>query len=339
LARKTVNDHNKNIAARFSKLAAAGSTGSIPITGPTHGAVYFQDGDIVYAECDLTPKSARTAGSRSAGPVGSSGSSGPSGSPGPSGPSGRNGDAGSRAEDHLAAGRSWPAGRDGDAGSRAEDFRPTGSREAAASRAEPTSSAPTISDLASVAEATVDAATDLLSSRSACARFRVDAAPPVSTTLRISVADLLSEVARRRRLLSQLTGITADTAISRNPELGHARVQVSALQWALLIRVQAGSTPRDLAWALGRSVFGTTAEVHRLMTLGLVAAAGPNAIPLGTVRSDPARPDPARPDPARPDPVGYDRAAVQFMRALSDEKGNRSMPVRSRVAVRRQAGA
>jgi uncharacterized protein DUF4388 len=331
LAWKTVNDHNNNIAARLSKLAAAGSTGSIPITGPAGGTVYFQDGDIIYAESDLTPKSARTASSWPAKerPPTRSRAEGPRAA-------GRR----SSAEGPRAAGRSWPAqgplatGSPAEdpraAGSPAEDPWPAGSWEAAAGHAELTSSAPTMSDLASVTEATVDAATDLLSSRSACGRFCVGAAAPISTTLRISVADLLSEVARRRRLLGQLTGITADTAVARNPEFGRQRVQVSSLQWALLIRVQAGSTPRDLAWALGRSVFGTTAEVHRLMALGLVAAAGPNAIPLGTT---------ARPAPAKPVPAGYDQAAVRFMHAVSEEKGSRSMPVRSRSALRRQDGA
>lgn len=270
MAWKTVNYHNKNIADRLNKLAADSSTGSIPITGPTAGAVYFQDGDITYAESGRTPESGRAAGC-------------------------------------------WPA-------------KPP---EVAAGQAQLTASAPKIGELARLTEATVDAAADLLSSRSAWARFLAGAAAPISSPLRISVADLLSEVARRRRFLEQLTGITADTAVARIPQLGHQRVQVSALQWALLIRMQAESTPRDLAWALGRSVFGTTAEVHRLMTLGLVAAAGPDAGRTG--------PTPGTAASART--AGYDRPAVLFMRALPDERGNRAMPDRSRAALSRQAGA
>jgi Domain of unknown function (DUF4388) len=269
LAWKTVNDHNKNIAGRLSKLAAAGSTGSIPISGPTVGAIYFRDGEISYAESDRTPKSCRC----------------------------------------------WPA-----------EPRGVARAQGQLTESEPTigelASLADLADLADLAEATVDAAADLLSSRSACARFRVGAAPPVSTTWRISVADLLSEVGRRRRLLEQFTGITADTAVARNPQAGFQRVQVSALQWALLIRVQAGSTPRDLAWALGRSVFGTTAEVHRLMTLGLLAAAGANADLAALTAGDSST-----------------RPAVLFMRALPDEKGSRARPDRNRTAPRRQAGA
>ncbi|HUJ06775.1 MAG TPA: hypothetical protein VLX31_11765, partial [Streptosporangiaceae bacterium] len=50
------------------------------------------------------------------------------------------------------------------------------------------------------------------------------------------------------------------------------RIQVSASQWALLSRVNRGTTPRDLAWELGRSVFGTTTDAHRLILLGLLSA-------------------------------------------------------------------
>ena len=52
---------------------------------------------------------------------------------------------------------------------------------------------------------------------------------------------------------------------------------MSPLQWALLIRVRDGSTPRSLAWELGRSVFGTTLEIYRLLALRLLSSAGPRA--------------------------------------------------------------
>ena len=51
-------------------------------------------------------------------------------------------------------------------------------------------------------------------------------------------------------------------------------VQVSAQRWALLHPRQGRDDPRDLAWELSRSVFGTTAEVSRLLALRLLSVAG-----------------------------------------------------------------
>ncbi len=64
-------------------------------------------------------------------------------------------------------------------------------------------------------------------------------------------------------------------------------MRVSALQWALLIRVDGRCTPRGLALELGRGVFATTVEVSRLLRLRLLAVAGapgtaPNRGPAGT---------------------------------------------------------
>jgi hypothetical protein len=42
----------------------------------------------------------------------------------------------------------------------------------------------------------------------------------------------------------------------------------------LLIRVTHGSTPRNLAWDLGRSVFCTVTDVYRLLVLRLLLATG-----------------------------------------------------------------
>ena len=78
----------------------------------------------------------------------------------------------------------------------------------------------------------------------------------------------------------------------------------------MLIRVQDGSTPRDLAWALSRSVFSMTAEVYRLLTMRLVA------VDHGPRRK--TEPDEA---PAR-------LAALSFIRAVSVEKGD-TMPLRT----------
>ena len=78
---------------------------------------------------------------------------------------------------------------------------------------------------------------------------------------------------------------------------------MSAPQWALLVRTGDGSTPRTLAMALGRSVFGTTIEVYRLLALGLLVVPGHAA---AITSGQPAR---------RPAEI------MSFMRALSDAGG------------------
>ena len=80
-------------------------------------------------------------------------------------------------------------------------------------------------------------------------------------------------------------------------------MRVSARQWALLIRVKDGTTPRDLAWELNWSVFGTTAEVSRLLALRLLSVAG-----------YPAAATPASPSAA---PGSAPPALLSFIRAVS----------------------
>jgi hypothetical protein len=144
----------------------------------------------------------------------------------------------------------------------------------------------------------------LLSTQSRYARFRPSKVPDTGLASDISVEALLAEVARRQRVLTQLSAVlTADTALARNPHIRPESIRVSALQWSLLIRVRHGATPRDLAWDLSRSVFGTTAEAYRLLTRRLLSVAGDPAAPV----------DPASPGPSR--------AAMSFIRAASVEKG------------------
>ena len=130
-----------------------------------------------------------------------------------------------------------------------------------------------IAAIRALTEATMDAVLDLLSDQARLSRFRPAKEPPAAAALGIPLEALLAEVARRQRLLRQMSAVlTADTAVMRNPDIPHDAIGVSALQWALLIRMGAVSTPRDLAWALGRSVFSTTAEIYRLLTLRLITA-------------------------------------------------------------------
>src|SRR5262249_22820462 len=80
-----------------------------------------------------------------------------------------------------------------------------------------------LSRAATIAESSIDAALDLLSSRSTCSRFRPSKVPPDTETVSVSVADLLAEVTRRRRLLRQMAGLTADLALVRSRELAADR--------------------------------------------------------------------------------------------------------------------
>jgi len=100
----------------------------------------------------------------------------------------------------------------------------------------------------------------------------------MSQTSRFTRArQLTSRVLPGRRLdgyADQVTGRLRRIAAARSTGmLPFSRV--SAVQWALLIRVRHGSTPRDLAWDLSRSVFGTTIEAYRLLARQLLSVAGP----------------------------------------------------------------
>src|SRR5579875_1152601 len=185
---RVVDGYGNLIAARLRKLAAARSTGALPFTGHTDGAIYFRDGSVVFAESRRTPGPVVPAGLIPAPPA--------------------------KARDAAANGTGpGPAGR--------------------------------LTALLAVTEPTVDAALELLSSESRYAKFRTSKAPAVSPGCGIPLEGLLAEVVRRQQVLRQLAEfVTADTAVVRNPCMDTRGVRVSALQWALLIRVRDGSTPR-----------------------------------------------------------------------------------------------
>lgn len=225
------------IAGRLRKLAAAGSTGTLPFSGHCDGAIHFHDGQVVYAE------STRTPGARV---------EPPGGGPLPGQP------------------------------------------------------LPRLAAILAVTEPTVDAALELMSTESRYSRFRPARVPPAGPVCRIPVDSLLTEVTRRQRLLRQLSAVvTADTAVARNPELSSPGVQVSARQWAMLVRVRPGTTPRALAWELRRSVFSTTAEVYRLLVLRLLSVAGHPA----RVAADPGQ------------MPGHGPALISFIRAVPGSPG------------------
>lgn len=277
---KATDDDGNLVAARLRKLAAANSTGTLPVTGAGDGAIYFRDGTVVLARSTRTP-----------GPLVSAGTGSPPTSSAPA-----------------------------DAASGGTPFTRLASALA-------------------VAEPTVDAMVELLSSESRFGKFRVtktpvraaepnvaepsaagpsaaepsaagpSAARPSAAVPGIGVEDLLAEVARRQRILHQLAPVvTADTVVARNPFLHAPDIGVLAPQWALLIRVRDGSTPRSLAWDLGRSVFGTTLEVYRLLALRLLSPAGHRAHGDGQ------------------EPPRYGPATMSFVRAVSIENGS-TVPV------------
>lgn len=155
-----------------------------------------------------------------------------------------------------------------------------------------------------VTELIIDALTELLSSESRFAKFRHAEVLPVGQGRPLAVETLLAEVRRRHELLRQLaTVLTPDTALAREPSLDAPYAQVSAAQWALLARASDGTTSRDLATQQGRSVFGTTMEVYRLVQLGMVAVPGHQA-------------------PDGEQPVPRPAATTSFIRAVSGGKGS-----------------
>ena len=93
--------------------------------------------------------------------------------------------------------------------------------------------------------------------------------------MRCGVAQLARRLARRRQVFRQLAPVvTADSPVVRFAPRDPPSFQVTSSQWALLVRTGDGSTPRALAMALGRSVFGTTIEVYRLLALGMLVVPG-----------------------------------------------------------------
>ena len=164
-----------------------------------------------------------------------------------------------------------------------------------------------ITAIRAVTEPIVDAVLELLSAQARHAKFRSARLTATGLTSGIRIDPLLTEVGRRQRLLKQLSAVvTPDTALVRNPRLRSESIRITAWQWALLIRVRHGLTPRDLAWDLGRSVFGTTTDIYRLIALRLLSAAG-----------HPARAD-GNPSGEIPGPG---LANMSFVRAVPVKKG------------------
>jgi hypothetical protein len=159
-------------------------------------------------------------------------------------------------------------------------------------------------DMLALAEPTIDAITELLSSESRYAKFRPCDHPPSGRMSPLPIETVLTEVERRRQILRRLAPVvTADSPVVRFAPRDRPSFQVSASQWALLVRTGDGSTPRTLALQLGRSVFGTTIEVYRLLALGMLVVPGH----AQAITSCAPAPRPAE--------------VMSFIRALSDAGG------------------
>jgi len=244
---REVDGYANLIAARLRKLAAAGSTGMLPVSGPAEGAIVLRGGSVVHAE------SSRTSPRRTV---------------------------------DLAA-----------LGLALAEASPPSEGEAAAQVAAPPIGM--VAGLLAITEPTIDAATELLSSKSRYAKFRRSEVPVAVQPHPIPVAALLTEVERRHRVLSQLAAVvTADTPVIRSASLAWPRLQVSAPQWALVVGMSDGMTPRGVAMKQGRSVFATTIEVFRLIELGLLAVPG-----------------------QEPPPADGRGTVLAFMRAVHNERG------------------
>jgi hypothetical protein len=152
-----------------------------------------------------------------------------------------------------------------------------------------------------IREATVDAALELLSARTR-ARFRASGEEPGPGGRDcIPLPVLMTEVSRRYEVIRQMSALlTPDTAVTRNPGPLSRAIHVSGIQWAILIRAGKPATPRGLALELGQSVFTTTIEVFRMVTLNLLSVAGAPAWPAD-----------------RAGEFNRGRPAISFLRALA----------------------
>jgi hypothetical protein len=251
-----LNGYANLIAARLRKLAETEGTGMLPVSGLGDGAFFLRGGQVVHAESGRTSPwravelAALGLGAAQAGPV----------------------PAGERALAERASADRGGALRTG--GEQAVGVQAGGARATGAELVR-ARSVGRVTGLLAVAELTIDAATELLSSDSRYARFRQFDVPFQPQVRPIAVDALLAEVERRHHVLRQLAGVvTADTRVVRNASPDWPRRQVSRPQWALMVGIGGGRTPRSLAMELGRSVFATTIEIYRLIMLGLLTLPG-----------------------------------------------------------------
>ena len=279
---RTVNGYANLIAARLRKLADEASTGMLPVSGRGDGAIFFRSGQVVYAESSRTSLPGPRATGLDVLGLTSSEAAGSAGVHG----AGVHG-----------------AGRHG-AGKHGTGEHGAGKHGASEAGLVPVRPGSKLGGMLEITELIIDALTELLSSESRYAKFRQAEVLPVGRGHPIAVETLLAEVRRRHEVLRQLAAVlTPDTLVARDPSLDAPSAQVSPAQWALLARVGDGTTPRGLAVQQGRSVFGTTIEVYRLVQLGLLVV-------------------PGRPAPAGEQGAQQPAGTMSFIRAVSGGRGS-----------------
>jgi hypothetical protein len=279
------------LAARLRRLATGRSTGTLPFSGRSEGAIYLRGGLVVGAESSRTPGFAAASPQASATQAALLAAATPR-------------------TDDLAAAVAPQAGGTPPA-------EPSPNRQSAIGLGSATSGGKPERDMLAPlfrVEPAMDAVLDLVLSQSAIGRFRTGKRSSGPELMSLPADSVIAEIARRLHLVRQMGAlVTADTTVSRNPRLHTARIQVSALQWALLIRARTATSPRTLSWALGRSVFGTTTEVYRLVALHLLLAEGHAGCAQDLRQRDELG------------PLEPCRGAISFLQAVSDEKGHNGM--------------
>ncbi len=309
---RPATDYAESLAGRLRRLEAGRSTGILPFSGRSDGAVYLRAGRVVGAESSRTPGFSATFPQTmswqpdlvpTTTPLGVE--LAPTAVPEPLAAGAAPETLAAAVPQALAAGSTSPSDP-------SPNGRPAAGPAAIASAKKSVSGL--LAQLLHI-EPAIDAVLDLVLSQSAIGRFRTGKAHGEAEPISLSVDSLEAEIARRLHLVRQMASVvTADTAVSRSPRLNCTRVQVSALQWALLIRAGTATTSRTLARALGRSVFGTTTEVYRLIAMDLLSVA-----------DDAARDH----DQTQRETFGLLEpcsGTLSFLRAVSDQKGDDGMP-------------
>ena len=169
-------------------------------------------------------------------------------------------------------------------------------------------------------EPTIDAITELLSNESRYAKFRPSDYPVAGQTSPLSIEAVLTEVERRRQVLRQLAPVvTADSPVVRFAPRDPPRFQVSASQWALLVRTGGGthaedardgaragasSAPRSRSTGCSRSACWSCPAARRRSPAASPRSGRPRSCrscaPYPTQEAAmPSRPGPGRPDRPR----------------------------------------
>lgn len=220
------------VAIRLGKLAEAGRTGSLHLSGDSGGVIYVSAGAIVAAESRRTPSLAGRMGTEEAGPVERG--------------------TGSVERGTGSVERSWLATEATiDAVMELMSARPRHVR---------------------FTEPGEEPGPDLPDGAAVPGGAGRPGPPWLPDAPGLPLTTLMAEVNRRHNLLEQIADVlTPDAAVARKLRLRSRAVRLTDGQWAILLQLGRPVTPRTLALGLGQSVFGTTIEVYRMVIMDLVS--------------------------------------------------------------------